>query len=365
LWLAVVGVYDQYVNEKIDSEKYDTFTKYLQSHVTRLSHQREERVGGALTELAGEGDNATPRSYTVAISHEHDLQLAFFRHWSLFEAMRHTTPVSCKFKVWTPRGQKRLLEFFAELGIPLTQCKQRFSSMDLEYRKSIRSWIDGLVEKYGLEPLSGDVFVASRGFKSKYAANDVALAIRALLESSDKDKSPNQKFLDAVDGLSWSNLEKLEIGIELAKTQLIATFNQVQHILDMNSIGKAGAFLYTIIKESAPDAKIFSYPGALLSLARYLLNAFVAKTKIKDAHSFPLIIIAPDINNPGTGFVAGIPPIAEQSPRSFFGEAFRQIEEKETLAFHVIPEFYSNSVARIAYSADTAKSLIAALVDLL
>lgn len=58
---------------------------------------------------------------------------------------------------------------------------------------------------------------------------DVALAARALLESASKDRRRNQKFLDAVDSLSWTNVDLLEHGIELAKVQLVAIMKQVKH----------------------------------------------------------------------------------------------------------------------------------------
>ncbi|KAI1297172.1 Cell division control protein 45 -like protein [Halotydeus destructor] len=365
LWLAIVGVYDQYVNNKLDGTTYEAYCSFLQSHVTRLSHMREERVGGALSEIEVEGENVTPRSHTVAISHVQDLQLNLFRNWSLFESMRHTAAICCKFKIWNTRGEKRLLEFFAELGVPLTQGKQRYSSMELDFRKNVQVWMEALSEKYDLPELSGDGFLATKGFSAKYSACDTALAIRALLESNDKEKTAKEKFFDAVDGLCWSNTDQLEKGFELAKSQLTAILKQVEHILDMNNVGKAGLFFYTIIKESAPDAKVFSYPGSLLALARFLLKAFVAKTKFKKANCFPLIVITPDINNPGTGFIAGIPPLAENSPRNFFGEAFKQLAERRELSFDIVPEFYDCSVARITYNERTTTELVSALTQLL
>ena len=34
--------------------------------------------------------------------------------------------------------------------MPLLQCKQKYDSMDLEFRKNVLNWIEDLIEKYEL-----------------------------------------------------------------------------------------------------------------------------------------------------------------------------------------------------------------------
>ena len=367
LWLAIVGVYDQIVNHKINQEKHDSFINTLKSHVTRLSHLRSERAGGALIEASAEGEaNAQPKNQSLSISHVEDLQLVLYRHWSLFESMRHTISICSKFKIWTPKGHKRLLEFLAHLGIPLVQSQQKFTTMDIQYKKEVQKWIQDLIPRYDLdERLIDSNFVASKGYKFKYSAADVALGVRALLESPEKDKSSNQKFLEALDALSWNKTDLLEEGIELAKANTQAVLEQVQHLLDMNAVARAGSsFFYTIIKESAPNVKIFSHPGALLALARFLMNAFVAKTKFKDAASLPFVIIAPDIYHPGFGLAAGIPPLDETSAQNFFAEYFRIINERERIRFDLIPDFYDQSVARLPFNEVACGELLSELQEI-
>lgn len=374
LWLAIIGIYDQITNHKIDSERHNTYIETLRSHVTRLSHLRSERAGGALNELTGDGDNqasasTSSKNQSLSITHVEDLQLTLYRHWSLFESMRHTVSICSKFKIWTPKGHKRLLEFLAELGIPLIQSKQKFTSMEIDYKKNMLEWIKDLCgnnPKYDLDvdTLFNSNFIASKGYKFKYCASDVSLGIRALLESPEKDKTPNTKFLEGLDALSWSNTHLLEMGIELAKAQSQAVLNQVQHLLDMNAIARAGdCFFYTIIKESAPDVKIFSYPASLLSLARFLLNAFVSKTKMKDASNLAFVIITPDVNHPGSGLVAGIPPLAEKSARNFFADCFRIINEREKIRFDLVPDFYDQSVARLPFNETSCAELLSELQE--
>ena len=384
LWYAIIGVFDQYVNEKIDQDRFIRYAGTLQSHVSRLSHLREERATGVLAELnqgisttgdaaensAGSSNSnnngpAQLKNQALTLSYADDLQLVLYRHWSIYESMRHTMSVCSRFKVWTARGHKQLLEFLAELGIPLTQSKQKFNSMEMEYKKSLQEWIEGLVEKYQLEDLIGSNFIASKGYKFKYSAADVALAVRALLESGDKDKTANEKFLEALDSLSWSKTQLLESGIELAKTQLIAILKQIHHILDLNTIQKAGPFMYCILTESTPDVRLFGHPAVLTNLARFLLQAFVAKTKFGNAGALPLVLIVPDLHQPGTGLVTGIPPLEEKSPRNFFGEAFKQLSEQEKISFTVTSEFYDRCVARMPFNEKACSDVITALTVLL
>lgn len=373
LWFAIIGVFDQFVNEKIDSDRFMRYTASLQSHVSRLSHLREERATGVLSELnhvtTGErgdaaennnADNHNPitssssssggpvqlKNQALILSFTEDLRLVLYRHWSVYESMRHTVSVCSRFKVWTPRGYKQLLEFLAKLGIPLTQSKQKFTSMEMEYKKNLKEWIENLVSEYQLEDLIGNNFIACKGYKFKYSAADVALGVRALLESGDKEKTANENFLDALDSLSWSKTDLLETGIEMAKTQLIAILKQVHHILDLNTIQKAGPFLYCILKESTPDVRLFGHPAVLMNLARFLLNAFVVNTKFSGADSLPLVLIVPDMNQPGSGLVTGIQPVGENSPHNFFGEVFNQLQAK--ISFELTSEFYDRCVVRMS-----------------
>ena len=52
----------------------------------------------------------------LKIVFDEELQLTLYRHWSLFDSIRHSVNMACKFKVWTLKGQKRLHEFLAEMG---------------------------------------------------------------------------------------------------------------------------------------------------------------------------------------------------------------------------------------------------------
>ena len=118
----------------------------------------------------------------MAIDNFSELNLNLYRHWSIFESLQHTVYSASKFKIWTLKGQQRLSEFLAELGLPLTQCKQKFSTMDLGLRNDVRAMFEEKAEKYALDDITYNSFTASFGYRNKFCAADVVYAIIALLE---------------------------------------------------------------------------------------------------------------------------------------------------------------------------------------
>ncbi|XP_013782341.1 cell division control protein 45 homolog, partial [Limulus polyphemus] len=315
LWWGIVGLTDQLQNNKIEQNKYVLEAGSLQGHVSRHNHSNES-------------EEAIVSVNCMKISFDKELQLALYRHWSLIESLRNTTYTACKFKLWTLKGQKKLHEFLAELGLPIVQCKQKFSAMDMQLRTNVKVWIEDMSEKYGLEKIVYGSFISHYGFQHKYCATDVVFAVGALLEAIDKEKTPADKFLDALNALSWSNINMLQKGIEKVKSMLVAIFAQVQSFLHMNHVISAGPFLYAVVQEGTVDIRYFSYPASLLMLAQFLLSAHVASSKSRRARNLPLVLTSPLVEKPGYCLVVGIPPISEESPKNFFGKAFEQAGEK-------------------------------------
>ena len=64
-------------------------------------------------------------------------------------------------------GEQRLAEFLAELGLPLLQCKQNFSTMDLELRKDVTNIFLSKAEKYSLNNMTYNSFISSHGYQHR------------------------------------------------------------------------------------------------------------------------------------------------------------------------------------------------------
>ncbi|KAF5915652.1 hypothetical protein HPG69_015272 [Diceros bicornis minor] len=112
LWWAIVGLTDQWVQDKITQMKYVTDIGVLQRHASRHNHRNEDE------------ENALSVDCT-RISFEYDrslldcgpsLRLALYQHWSLHDSLCNTCYTAARFKLWSVHGQKRLQEFLADMG---------------------------------------------------------------------------------------------------------------------------------------------------------------------------------------------------------------------------------------------------------
>uniref|UniRef100_T1H2A2 Uncharacterized protein n=1 Tax=Megaselia scalaris TaxID=36166 RepID=T1H2A2_MEGSC len=232
---------------------------------------------------------------------------------------------ACKLKLWTLKGDKKLHELLVEMGLPLVQAKQTYSSMDLVLRKEFFKMMSTLADKYNIPDIVFGSFILSYGYKNKFSASDYVYASIATLESVKKNKSPEDCFSECLASLSRSNKDMLNSGIEGAKTLLSTVFKQVQSSIEANHVKSAGPFLYYILNEENP---FFSFPYGLKILAKFILNAHVAVSRNRKAIEQPLIAACPiDFEN-NLALLVGIPPYCEESPKNFFGKAFEQAAAK-------------------------------------
>ncbi|XP_032509759.1 cell division control protein 45 homolog isoform X4 [Phocoena sinus] len=315
LWWAIVGLTDQWVQDKITQMKYVTDVGILQRHVSRHNHRHEDKEHALSVDC-------------MRISFEYDLRLALYQHWSLHDSLCNTCYTAARFKLWSLHGQKRLQEFLADVGLPLKQVKQKFQSMDVSLKENLREMIEESANKFGMKDMRIQTFSIHFGFKHKFLASDVVFATMSLMESPEKDGSGTDNFIQALDSLSRGNLDKLYRGLELAKQQLRATQQTIASCLCTNLIISQGPFLYCSLMEGTPDVVLFSRPAALSLLSKHLLKSFVCSTKNRRCKLLPLVMAAPLSAEQGTVTVVGIPPETDSSDRkNFFGRAFEKAAE--------------------------------------
>ncbi|XP_039098735.1 cell division control protein 45 homolog [Hyaena hyaena] len=315
LWWAIVGLTDQWVQDKITQMKYVTDVGILQRHVSRHNHRNEDEENSLSVDC-------------TRISFEYDLRLALYQHWSLHDSLCNTCYTAARFKLWSVHGQKRLQEFLADVGLPLKQVKQKFQSMDVSLKENLREMIEESANKFGMKDMRVQTFSIHFGFKHKFLASDVVFATMSLMESPEKDGSGTDNFIQALDSLSRSNLDKLYHGLELAKKQLRATQQIIASCLCTNLVISQGPFLYCSLMEGTPDIVLFSKPASLSLLSRHLLKSFVCSTKNRRCKLLPLVMAAPLSVEQGTVTVVGIPPETDSSDRkNFFGRAFEKAAE--------------------------------------
>lgn len=329
LWWAIVGLTEQLVLGKIESSSYVLESDKIQSHVSRLTNKASDQS----------------IQTAIKINFENDLHLALYRHWSVYESLRNSKFSACKLKLWTLRGEKRVHELLVEMGLPLVQAKQQYSSMDMVLRNEFYQMIEKLAEKYSLGDIIYGSFTLQYGYRSKFSAADFVYATIAILESIRKDRTPEFCFLEALDSLSRSNKQILDIGIDHAKTYLCAVFKQVQTALQSHQVHSAGPFLYYVLTE---ENSYFSCPHGLMMLAKFLLDGYVATARNRRAPEQPLVACCPIDLELGMYLMIGVPPVCEDSPKNFFGKAFEQAAIKTNAVVSL--DFFETSIVQIKQS---------------
>ncbi|KAM5190381.1 cell division control protein 45 homolog isoform 2-T2 [Callospermophilus lateralis] len=348
LW-AIVGLTDQWVQDKITQMKYVTDVGILQRHVSRHNHRNEDEENTLSVDC-------------TRISFEYDLRLVLYQHWSLHDSLCNTSYTAARFKLWSVHGQKRLQEFLADMGLPLKQVKQKFQSMDISLKENLREMIEESANKFGMKDMRVQTFSIHFGFKHKFLASDVVFATMSLMESPEKDNSGTDHFIQALDSLSRSNLDKLYLGLELAKKQLRATQQTIASCLCTNLVISQGPFLYCSLMEGTPDVMLFSKPASLSLLSKHLLKSFVCSTKNRRCKLLPLVMAAPLSTEQGTVTVVGIPPETDGSDRkNFFGRAFEKAAE--STSSRTLHNHFDLSV--IELKAEDRSKFLDALVSLL
>jgi len=310
LWWAIIGHTELVLLKKIEDDRHLTDTGNLANHVARLSNNLESSlVSVDCLKLTQEPQ---------------ELNLWLYRHWTLAQSLTHTPYTASKFKTFTLKGEYRISEFLADLGLPLHQCNQFYASMDLALKQDVVPSIRSKMDKYGLTEMTYSSFNCSFGFRHKFCAGDLVLSILATLEHRDRSQPTSQAFLQALDTLARQSTDKLESGLSLARQQLEMLTRQVQNILDTKQVVSAGPFLYSIIQEGTPNWEYWSRPSSVTLLAQFLLQAHVSCSGSRKSGGLPLVLVTPLHPAQGLAMVVGVPPLEDRTRKNFLGKAFEQ-----------------------------------------
>jgi cell division control protein 45 len=317
LWLGIIGVTYQLKSDKIDSSMFE--------------HEAEKIIR---YKSRNQVSNNHARGSKWRIEWEVDLQLELYRRWTVFDSLCHSPLTMCKFKLWNDKGISDLHEFMVTCGLKTSATKQQYAAMDMEFRKGLTTSVSDIClgdlrHKYNLENLVTRAFVVYAGFKKCFCANDFVLGVRALLESHDPNTKMTEKFVRAIQSLSYEDVDfsSLSEGFLKAQTQLKSMFVQVKYLVTNLKVLDAGAFLHVDLSDQGTRSCDFARGESIMAFSRFLLTAYVeSKTTrlARRAVRLPLVLFSPDYHNEEEIIIVGIPPIAQQVKKNFFAKAFEQ-----------------------------------------
>ncbi|KAJ7197149.1 CDC45-like protein [Mycena pura] len=173
LWLAIMGFTFQYTTARISRTYYDTYHAIYYDEVFRLNPQPldGEDAEGSLS----------PDDLTVRATDE--LRFTLFRHWTLYDAMLHSSYVASKLGIWKERGRKKLTGLLAKMGFSIQQTQEQYAHMDKDLKKTLVQKLNDIAPEYGLVELSYPSFRRSFGYRSQpLSAADAVEGISALLD---------------------------------------------------------------------------------------------------------------------------------------------------------------------------------------
>ncbi|XP_032676361.1 cell division control protein 45 homolog [Odontomachus brunneus] len=332
-WWAIVGSTEQSILNKVESRITVLEEGSLQAHVSRLTHRQ------------GADINKQQQQSTVKVTYDKDLQLALYRHWTVEASLKYSMSTSVSLRLWSIRGEQRLKEVLAEMGLPLVQSRQLFRAMDLTFRQEFKQMVEKLAGKYKVNSIIGSSFTLQYGYRFKYCASDMVYAMLALLDSTTKDRQPQRCFLDTLDCLSRTNKDIVEDGIEKAKLMLHNIFKTAQSILEAKQIQNFSSFLYLNVPDGNIDTHLFAHSHPLIMLAQFALKAYVNSSRNRHAPEWPLVASAMVSTEEGLCLLVGIPPVCEDQPRSLFGKAFEQAAKNKNC--YIEADYFDSTIIRL------------------
>ena len=92
LWLAIVGLTDQIVHERVENESYIQEAQSLQSEVAALNQGSSDELVKEVEDEAGGGAVQVREHVSSAMRLENvqELRLFLLRHWSVYAAAKHS-----------------------------------------------------------------------------------------------------------------------------------------------------------------------------------------------------------------------------------------------------------------------------------
>jgi len=193
LWLAILGLTDQFIHDRIDLARYNADYKHFKAEVLNFNMTTEEQLLATPQQRDG---NPLQQGQ---IEPSEELRFFMYRHWNLFDSMYHSRFVAVKLGIWTAQGQHQLEVLLAKMGIPKAECQQPFAAMQRQYKDELATLLDAYGRQFNLTNLHYKSFITRRGALVVSAA-DVVTAITALLESAAPDLEAVKRSADGTVG---------------------------------------------------------------------------------------------------------------------------------------------------------------------
>lgn len=356
LWLALVGLTDHLVHNRISSDKYLEYYLHYETYVSSAGHldlQAEREV------VDGDGATVLNNQITCRILPQDDYRFGLLWEWNLYEAMVYSPYVASRLQTYTEKGRNMLELLLAKLGIPLEEAQRSFAGEGYDMAPRYRLSLPDKLEVHGPAFRMGDVafksFQLQDGLKRCVTAVDLVHAVTALLECGSR-KGPATNFGDHVDkfwrayhALSWGDDSgELRRGLELAKKVQSALVNDGGAVLQQRHYHNFKQFrIFDLSDHKMNSQHLIGHPMALQRLASFFQEQHFQARGVRK----PVILIGPRSatgrclvigyeatqrmrgNKLGTAFIEATDRVGAQAWHDLFDTCIFEIKSEDVSRF--------------------------------
>ncbi len=387
LWLAAVGLTDQLVHERVVFERYVSEAQRLQEDVAALNQTGNDVIEVRDGETSAIVAQHIASSSGMRLESVQELRLAMLRHWSLYDALRHSSYVATRLGLYTERGRGNLDVLLARMGFPLDECRQEYAYMKPEIRERLHESLHLYGSEFGLMHLTYPSVrrITSYGLGTTVSAADIVYCVDAQLEAvsesfaqhggADENSASNhpssadakarreEQVLQAEDDATSAAFSRALAtltshtaprhggtslaGIERAKDLLRALISQGNSIITSKAYTRLGDF-YKVVMRDSIETELFTHVQALTKLALFVADALREAKALKE--SLPVLMAAPRIDKK-THLVVGVLGSGRHvrgAGRNPFGKAFASAARDRTIKARVAHESFEASVCIVA-----------------
>eukprot|EP00668_Euglena_longa_P016836 GGOE01021146.1.p1 GENE.GGOE01021146.1~~GGOE01021146.1.p1 ORF type:complete len:594 (+),score=194.43 GGOE01021146.1:123-1784(+) len=305
LWMAILGITEQFLFRKIPKDLYREQIHLFQESVHARLLQKPINV------TFGDGFTA-PKFNESKIVADDEYRFVLLRHWSLYESMWHSQFVAGRLGLYTSEKGKLLLDtLLSKVGISPQLRKSAFSAIPEADQKSLKDKLLDYGRVYGLRDFTFRSFFKHQGYGFALSAADLVYGVSALLEQpAETEQEFRKHFWKAYETLQSDDAQTIKEGIELAKAQQAALVRQATVMLAKSCLINCGAFRLGYLGDStdAMDLDCLRRPGILQRMARFLSEIRTCQPATRTAQppvDKPLVLAAKNLST-NTWTVVGV-----------------------------------------------------------
>ena len=330
LWLAIVGLTDHLVHNKIPHTRYEQLCLQYENYVAKGGHM-DDPDGDLEDDGAETGAISKP---VCRIAREDDYRFGLVREWSLWDAMMNSPYVAARLQTYSEKGKERLEFLLAKIGIPLREAKSSFQ-FDMKPQYQVR--LQEQLTLHGLSYNLGDCmfrsFQLQDGFNRCVMAVDLVHATSALLEcgpktADDEHSTHVERFWRSWEALGWTNESHKDLrrGMELAKKLQMALVSDGGSVIAQRLYHNFRSFrVFDLSEHKLANHGLLVHPMALQRMAEFLQDQYYHQSQTSKRK--PVVLIAPKDENTGRCLVVGFQVARPGNQGNRLGSAFVQAAE--------------------------------------